>query len=248
MRAAPNATTAPRGTTSSAGCALGPGLGVDWTVDRAAGRAVGRADDRAVGRADDGASCRTGCRREPRWRWRERTPRVRVPARRGRRRLPVVAGAAPTGTLTGEAPPAGPPSAGLASHRPSRHPPAPQGGQPEHVPLTQGQVVLVGEIAGQILGVGVGQRPGEERASLLDGRPGQRRPTGPGPVTGFPAVRRVAVGPAPPPERWGSQTSDQRAGARPAATNHWPAGRARWTTRTGRPGSPGSAGRCDPRR
>ena len=124
-----------------------------------------------------------------------------------------------------------------------------EGGQAGHVPLAQGQVVLVREVAGQVLGVGVGQRPGEEVPALLD----QPRASSGGPAAEPSSVPPPADcggdGPAPPPAPAdGDQPAEQRAGARPAGTNRWPAGRARWTTRTGRPGRPRSAGRCAPRR
>ena len=105
----------------------------------------------------------------------------------------------------------------LARRASAPHVWASEGRQPGQVPLAQGQVVLVGEVAGQVLGVGVGQRPGEEPPALLE------RPRAPGsalvrPIPGRHRPRRAVVGggrarpPArprrhTPPTRGSSQTS-----------------------------------------
>ena len=58
--------------------------------------------------------------------------------------------------VTGASPPPGAPA----------RPVGVEGGQAHHVPLPQGQVVLVGEVAGQVLGVGIGQRLDQEAPML----------------------------------------------------------------------------------
>ena len=63
---------------------------------------------------------------------------------------------ATAGSATGSPPADGPPTTGRAQRR-----------QPDQIPLTESQIVVVGEVTGQILGVGVGQRLVEELAALL---------------------------------------------------------------------------------
>ena len=86
----------------------------------------------------------------------------------------------------------------------------------DEVALAEGEVVAVGEVTGQVLGVGVGQRPVEEVAALLEGgrvgrvvrrrnRPHRRRP-----CAGGPAPPRERPRPTSPPTRGSSQTSSDQ--------------------------------------